>query len=307
LAGNRTEIPLQFPPMGSHLIVVDPARSVADEPIVPFKARLRIPVEAPWHFNPENGNFVALRNWALAMEAHQHVNELRYSTQFITTEHIANMRLILDGVPAQAEKLHEAARPIMAHETDAAVLLDGNPLTQELPWEIDPKFRVLDLAGLCKPGTHQIEIVIKNNGWFPQPGLQEYAWLAGDFHLDTRGGLPCLVPVHGIGVGPWEEQGFPFFSGTGDYCAEVLVPEDAVGKRAFLSAGKVGDLLEVEVNGSPMGVRPWPPYSVEVTSALCPRSNLLILKVANSGRNFFEGPDSNHPSGLLSEVWLEIE
>ena len=321
VAGDRLEVPLHFPPMGSHLVVIDPAppadparsqvsaRSQVElgNEVSPFKASLRIPVEAPWHFTPENGNFAALRNWTLIMEAHQHVNELRYSAQFITTEHIANMRLILDGVPAQAYNVHEAARPIMAHETDAVVLLDGKPLTQELPWEIDPKFRVLDLAGLCKPGTHHIEIAIKNNGWFPQPGLEEYAWVAGDFHLDDRAGLPCLVPVHGIGVGSWEKQGFAFFSGTGDYCAEVVVPEEVAGKRAFLNAGKVGDLLEVEVNGRLMGVRPWPPYSVEVTSALCPGRNLFVLKVANSGRNFFEGPDGNHPSGLLSEVWLEIE
>jgi hypothetical protein len=307
IVGNRLEVPLQFPPMGSHLLVVDRALPVADEPLVLFRASERIPVEAPWHFNPENGNFVALRNWTFSMEARQHVNELRYSMQFITAEHIANMRLILDGVPAMAYGVHEAARPILAGETDAVVFFDGRPLTRELPWEIDPKFRVLDLGGLCEAGTHQIEIAIKNNGWFPQPGLEEYAWLAGDFHLDTRAGLPCLVPTHGIGVGPWEDQGYPYFSGTGAYYVEVDLPAETAGKRILLNAGNVGDLLEVEVNGRLMGIRPWPPYSVEITEALCPGKNLLVLKVANSSRNFFEGPDANNPSGLLAEVWLEIE
>ncbi len=304
---NRLEIPLHFPPMGSYLVVVDPSQSPADEPVVTFNANQRVPVAPPWHFNPENGNFVALRDWTLNMQARQHVNELRYGTRFVTTEHIANMRLILDGVPAQAYNVHEAARPIMAHETDAIVLFGGEPLTRERAWEIDPKFRVLDLEKLCEAGTHQIEIVIKNNGWFPQPGLDEYAWLAGDFHLDSRSGLPCLVPMHGMGVGPWEDQGYPFFSGTGAYYAELEVPADAIGKRMFLNAGKVGDLLEVEVNGRLVGVRPWPPYSIEITGAVSPGSNFLVLKVTNSARNLFEGPDKSNPSGLLSDVWLEIE
>lgn len=304
---NRLEIPLHFAAMGSHLIVVDSALPVAAEPHVPFKTSQRIRVTPPWHFNPENGNFLALREWTVRMEARQHVNEIRYSMQFIATENLANMRLILDGVPAHAYNVHEAARPIMAHETDAVVLFNGKALARERPWEIDPKFRVLDLEGLCEAGTHEIVIIIKNNGWFPQPSLDEYAWLAGDFHLDDKAGIPCLVPMHGIGAGAWEEQGYPFFSGTGAYCAEVEIPPGIVGKRVLLNAGRVGDLLDVEVNGRPMGVRPWPPYCVEVTEALCTGRNLLVLKVTNSARNFFEGPDKNTCSGLLSDVWLEIE
>jgi hypothetical protein len=186
------------------------------------------------------------------------------------------------------------------------VLFNGNPLTRERPWEIDPKFRVLDLGGLCEAGTHEIAISIKNNGWFPQPGLDEYAWLAGDFHLDNKAGLPCLVPLHGIGAGPWEEQGFPFFSGTGAYCAEVELPEEIGGKRVRLNAVRVGGLLEVEVNGRRMGVRAWPPYCVDVTAAVCAGRNVIVLKVTNSARNFFEGPDPSTCSGLLSDVWIEI-
>ena len=241
------------------------------------------------------------------MQAQQHVIELRYATQFVATEHIANMRLILDGVPAQAYNLPEAARPILAHETDAVVLFDGQPLTEELPWEIDPQYRVHGLAGRCEAGAHTIEIAIKNNGWFPQPGLEEYAWLAGDFHVDSEAGVPCLVPVRGINCGPWEEQGYPDFSGTGAYYTELDLAEEIVGKRVFLDAGRVGDLLEVEVNGIPAGVRPWPPYRVEITHCLHAGPNLFVLKVTNSARNFFEGPGKNTPSGLLEDVWLEVE
>ncbi len=305
-SSGRIDVPLTFAPMASFLIVIDPTQPMDRTPLVELQIAQRIGFPPRWHFVPENGNFYTLRHWELSMEARQHVNTLRYKTQVVTTDDLANLRLILDGVPAQAVNVHEAARPIMAHETDALVLFDGEPLTEELPWEIDPKFRVLDLAGRCRPGTHTIEIVIKNNGWFPQPGLDEYAWLGGDFCLEDKSGLPCLVPPHGIQIGPWEDQGFPYFSGTGAYFGELELGANVVGRRVFLNAGRVGDLLEVEVNGIACGVCPWPPYRVEITKCLCDGPNLIVLKVTNSARNFFEGPDKNNPSGLLEPVWLEV-
>ena len=304
---GRLQIPLGLPAMGSRLVVVDPARTVTNAPLVPFKAGPRIKLCALWHFNPENGNFLRLNRWDMTAQTRGHVTELRYSTEYVLPEHIANMRLILDGVPAKAYNVHEAARPIVAHETDAVVRLDGQPLTEELPWEIDPKFRVLDIKDGSEPGTHQIEIAIKNNGWFPQPALAEYAWLAGDFAVDATGGQVRLVPVRGIKAGPWESQGFPYFSGTGAYYADLELDQDTLGKRVFLEAGKVGDLLEVEVNGAVVGVRPWPPYRLEVSDQICAGPNLFVLRVTNSARNFFEGPDKQHPSGLLDDACLEVQ
>ena len=255
---GRLEIPLHLAPAGSALIVVDSSVAPASEPAVIEVVAQRIPLCPLWHFTPENGNFLLLNEWRMRAENRGHVSALHYKTEYVLPERIANMRLILDGVPECAYGVHEAARPVVAHETDAVVLLDGAPLTEELYWEIDPKFRVLNLGRGNESGTHEIEVLIKNNGWFPQPPLGEYAWLAGDFALDT-GSVACrLVPVRGIKIGPWEDQGFPYFSGTGAYLSDLDIPGDIVGKRIFLNAGRVGDLLEVEVNGIIAGVCPWP-------------------------------------------------
>jgi len=307
IENGRLAVPLEFAPMGSHLLVVDPAQGVADAPKAAFKLGKRIELDTLWHFTAENGNFLRLNQWAMRAEARHHVTELHYQTQYVLPERIANMRLILDGVPAKAYGVPEGARPMMAHETDAVVRVDGEIMGKERPWEIDPKFRVVDLGKAADPGTHTIEIVIKNNGWFPQPGLAEYAWLAGDFAIERDGDPPRLVPVRGITCGAWEEQGFPYFSGTASYFTDIELGEDIAGKRVFVEAGRVGDLLEVEVNGVTAGVRPWPPYRVEVTDHVHPGLNMFVFKVANSARNFFEGPDRDHPSGLLDEVCLEVE
>lgn len=310
---GRLGIPIELAPVGSCLVVVDPSQPVAHAPEAHFRAGKRIKLCGPgassdlWSFNPENGSFYALRDWQLHTTNQHHVTELCYRTQFVMPERLGNLRLILDGIPRKAAGLPEGARPIMSHETDAIVLLDGKELKDDLPWEIDPEFHALDLRGKCEPGTHEIIIVIKNNGWFPQPPLGEYAWLAGDFQVDSRGDMPCLIPIRGIKTGPWEDQGHPYFSGTACYYADLHLEGDLYGRRVFLDAGRVGHLLDVEVNAQPAGVRAWPPYRVEITGLVKPGWNQFMLRVTNSARNFFEGPDRSRPSGLLEDVWIEIE
>ena len=316
--GNRTEIPgqhvqegrlvfpLELASVGSALIVVDPAREPGQTPLVLMEPAKRIVFDDRWHFNPENGNFIALRNWTLATRTRGHVTELRYTAQLSTTEFFANMRLIVDGIPKQPHGVSDAVLPMMGFETRAAVYWDGTLLEDELPWEFDPQFRVLAVPHRTPPGRHTIELVIQNNGWFPQPGLEEYVWLAGDFHVEHEGTHPYLVPLRGINIGPWEEQGYPCFSGTGAYFADITLPKEVLNKRLFLNAGRVGDLLEVEINGQHAGVYPWPPYRAEVSNLFCEGPNLVVLKVTNSARNFFEGPDKANPSGLLDRVVLEV-
>ena len=303
---GRLVFPLELASVGSALIVVDPARKPGNAPLIELEPVRRIPINERWHFSPENGNNIALRNWSLVTRTRGHVTELRYMTQLSTSEFFSNMRLIVDGIPKQPHGVSDAVMPMMGHETRASIYWNGSLLEEELPWEFDPQFRVLAVPRRTPPGLHTVEIVIQNNGWFPQPGLEEYAWLAGDFHVERDGAQPFLVPLRGIDIGPWEEQGYPGFSGTGDYFADITLPNEVIGKRLFLNAGRVGDLLEVEINGCAAGVFPWPPYRTEVTNLFCEGPNLVVLKVTNSARNFFEGPDKSNPSGLLDRVVLEV-
>lgn len=314
IAGQRAEndrllMPLYLPPMGSLLISVDPARQPIDYVETPFQPEQRIPLcqDDCWHFTPFNGNLLALRRWHFSTEMRHKVMELRYTTEFIITENIANLRLILDGLPEHPIGVPPAARPIVAQETYPEILMDGKPITRELYWEIDARFRVLDLADCAQPGIRRLEIVIRNQGWFPQPGLEEYVWLAGDFMAEFDGNAPRLSPCRGVRSGPWEKQGFPGFSGTAAYAADIPLPDSIVGKRVFLDAGNVGDILDVEINGNSAGVRAWPPYRVDITRHIWPgRNNLVVLKVTNSAHNVFEGPDKGRPSGLLEDVFIEF-
>jgi hypothetical protein len=305
---GRLVLPLRLARYGSRLISVDPAKPCATQEARPFAPEQRIELcEGLWHFTPYNGNFLTLKQWRMSAETRHKVTELRYATEFALTERIANLRLILDGVPEHPVGVAEAARPLVASETYAEILVDSMPVQDELPWEIDTRFRVVDLDGFSDPGTHRLEIVIRNQGWFPQSGLEEYAWIAGDFMIESDEALPHLSPCRGVKCGPWEKQGYPYFSGTAAYAADILLPGEVSGKRIFLDAGNPGNLIEVEINGQSAGVRAWPPYRLEITGLIRPgQDNLIVLKVTNTARNLLEGPDRERPSGLLDQVWIEI-
>jgi len=301
---GRLSIPLSLAAAGSCLIAVDPAQPVADEPVVEVKPSKRIKLnDTPlWHFSPENGNFLTLKQWEYRLNTERGMTELHYTTSFMMPERLGNLRLILDGVPK-----HGFPDRGLQPSNTSIVTIDGNEVTDELPWEIDPQFRVIDLRGKCDPGTHTIGITIKNIGYAPQPGIEEYAWLAGDFQIDRSvSGIPCLIPIRGIHIGAWEEQGHPFFSGTGCYYTNIEISEEDAQKRIWLDAGRVGSLLEVEINAEPVGIRVWPPYKMELTGHVRPGQNQFMLKVTNSGKNFFQGPDRSTRSGLLDDVHLEF-
>jgi len=63
-------------------------------------------------------------------------------------------------------------------------------------------------------------------------------------------------------------------------------------------------MMEVDINGSAAGTRPWPPWEVDITHWAHPGMNDLALKITNSMQNFLEGVPK--PSGLLGKVMVEV-
>jgi len=66
----------------------------------------------------------------------------------------------------------------------------------------------------------------------------------------------------------------------------------------------VDDVLDVMVNDRSAGVRPWPPYSIDVTDVVTSTENLIELTVANTPANLLSGVE--RPSGLAGPPRLMI-
>ena len=121
-------------------------------------------------------------------------------------------------------------------------------------------------------------------------------------------------------------DGVKYFSGTATYSKTIQITESefASGAHYWLDLGDVKDLAEVAVNGKYLGIFWKAPFKVDVTAALKPGSNQIVIGVTNLWVNRLIGDQQSYavkkytftdfapykadspllPSGLLGPVRL---
>ena len=92
------------------------------------------------------------------------------------------------------------------------------------------------------------------------------------------------------------EEGIKYFSGTARYGQGVNVSGArlAEGHRVYLDLGQVNHVAEVFVNEKPMGVLWKSPFRVDITDAVQPGANGIVIEVTNTWKNRLVG-DVNLP------------
>lgn len=149
-------------------------------------------------------------------------------------------------------------------------------------WQ-DPYYLEAEVTDLLVVGTNLLEIRTIS-GLEPMHCLTDPVYLIGEFTL-VHGGLAVPQPhvAH-----YWTLAGYPNYSGIGIYRQEIEVPADyATSEWVELSLADVRDGCAVYMNERLAGVRPWAPFSVEVTGLLVPGANQLRIEVWNSLANLY--------------------
>jgi hypothetical protein len=79
------------------------------------------------------------------------------------------------------------------------------------------------------------------------------------------------------------DVGIKYFSGTATYSKSFQIPSAALapGIHLWLDLGEVKDLAEVAVNGKYLGILWNSPFKVDITSALQPGLNQIVVQVTN--------------------------
>ncbi len=112
-----------------------------------------------------------------------------------------------------------------------------------------------------------------------------------------NGSAPLSRPL-----GSWTDVA-PNYSGSGTYTTDVTLGADQLTDTGWtLDLGKVGDVAEITVNGTPVGDRIWAPYTIDVGSALRVGTNTISVRVTNTQGN--EKNRQPYTSGLVGPVSL---
>jgi len=157
-----------------------------------------------------------------------------------------------------------------------------------------------------------------------QVATVEGAW---DISFQPDRGAPAkIVLAKLISWSDSADQGVKYFSGAGTYAKTVQAPAAwfKKGARLWLDLGDVKNLAEVSVNGKSLGIVWKPPFRVDVTGAVKPGANAIVVKVTNlwvnrligdqqpnvakkytwTSRQFYRADSPLLPSGLLGPVRL---
>jgi hypothetical protein len=107
---------------------------------------------------------------------------------------------------------------------------------------------------------------------------------------------------HSAQLGSWTDLRANY-SGTATYTRTLEIAAEALAsdRQWILDLGTVHDVAQVEINGQTLTKLLWPPYELDVTSALRAGSNEVRVRVTNTLANKHGEPK---PSGLLGPVAL---
>ncbi len=110
----------------------------------------------------------------------------------------------------------------------------------------------------------------------PEPSFAAgttFAELTGDWNVDLSG-KPLTTALKS-----WEDLGTTGFSGPATYRKQFTAAAAPKGKHVYLEIGDVHDYAKVTLNGKDLGAHAWQPYRWDVTSALKPGENDLVVEV----------------------------
>ncbi len=159
----------------------------------------------------------------------------------------------------------------------------------------DPQIRRTRISHAVRPGTNMLMLVAQ-----PMRPLCEImpVYILGDFALQPNQSRFLIGQPADLQLGPWNEQGLPFYPGTVTYRYELSLDHKAERIAVSLPDWE-GSAARVRIDGHDSGVIAWPPDRLEIDKLLDAGDHELEIVVAGNLRNMM-GP---HFSDGLPGIW----
>ena len=281
--GNRTILLHRFEEYGSLLVYFsnDPAFAIAPEIVTEGQ---NVPMSNEWTFSIKQPNCISLSDWTFNTHRQDEITHCEYLTAFNTETKPDQLLLVMKRMPVKA-------------------VVNGAEAISIAECAFDAKYQSIDITPCVQIGLNEIRLSLDYSSASGDSIDFHGARLMGNFSLDETQSI-LLPPRSTIGNGSWTDQGYPFYSGTAHYRQSVSIPEFIRGQRVILQADSPADLVEFVVNGASAGVRPWAPYSQDITHLVKSGINEIEINVTNSLANMLLQQPKR--SGLLGGARIII-
>jgi hypothetical protein len=315
---GKVRMPVELAPAGSMLVVARKQAAAPSKPAAPA----RTPVQAAeWKASADSPNvlvidycdlqlgkesFTGINTWRANWLIWQHHgferpawdNAVQYKQDVFDRNHFppgsgfrARFRFVVDD---------EAALPSLRLAVEVPDLyqisLNGKKLDfkQAQRW-LDPHLMSLPVGAQAQKGENWVEIVADP---FDVRMELENIYVLGDFYVEgaPRGWL--VKQSRPMNLGSWAQAGYPFFSDSVSYRANVEIPAAGGSLEVALQKWN-GSVAVLELDGKQAAVMGWPPYSASVPVSA--GKHEIAIKVVSTPRNLF-GPFHN-PARLRMRAW----
>jgi len=172
------------------------------------------------------------------------------------------------------------------------IYCNGVFLTEEPhEWFIDRETGRLDIRRMARVGEN--EIVLEAHPFMVWHEIQPI-YILGDFSLKPTEKGFVIVPPTPLGLGPWNQQGYPLYGHAVEYAQEFQV-ENVSGKYIVALPEKwYGSVATVKVNEKEAGTIYHRPFECDVTSFVKRGKNTISVTVLGTLKNTL-GPHHNSP------------
>jgi len=215
------------------------------------------------------------------------------------SEYEIEANFFMGTIPPKTHLIWEDQKELMEVYVNGTLVSDKSQ--EFFLW--DRSNRRADISRFLRNGKNRIGIKSKQI-WFPTlaPAVHwiEPVVITGDFNVS---GDVITSKDENSSRLVWGEEKTGNYSGTVNFRTTFSVPREYVGKRAVLHLEDVRETVEITVNDESVGIRLWPPYSIDVTDFLKIGENSITLGVSNTAENLLGTPLI---SGILGHPRIDI-
>jgi len=339
-----TEVVLDFPPAGSHLLVLRRDQPQAAAQPVTERAVAEIPLGDTWQLALSGPNVLTLDTaqvrigdegsgdgWSRPkhiLDAHELVAERGVGVPFA-------LRFTFDVAVCPPDPI---ALVVESPERFDIVVNGKSIASADSGWWTDISFTKVDVSGALQAGRNEVLL----SGVFARDTELESMYLVGDFGVTGRRlgeenrhngqvfdrygpdfritDMPDGVRAGGGSDGlsiDLTAQGLAFFAGRAVLRQAFTLPS-IEGRAALQIGGLRAAVAHVRVNGQHQGSVAWPPHRVDVAAGLRPGENVVEIELVGTLRNLlgphhlaggdldWTGPEQFHDKGRWTEDYILV-
>jgi hypothetical protein len=168
------------------------------------------------------------------------------------------------------------------------VLVNGNSAKKlSDQWWLDKEFGVYAIGEFIHLGKNVITVSCRPMSIFAE---LEPVYLLGQFSLENSNNGWNMTGANQLKLGPWKDQGYPFYSHGVSYSKEYQLDKKK-GYKVSLNDWQ-GTLAQIWVNDFKVGIIGWQPHELDITEYIKDGANKIEVVVLGSLKNVL-GPHHN--------------